>query len=58
LEAGAGTVVLREGVRLGPPHTIGQYQVTLWLSDAPTEAAAPAPPAGVEPTRLTFEIVE
>jgi hypothetical protein len=34
VEAGAGTNVAPEGVRLGPPHVKGRYRVTVRLSEA------------------------
>ncbi len=39
LDAQSGTVVAPQGVRLGPPHAPGQYQVTVWISEAPPERA-------------------
>jgi hypothetical protein len=43
VEARAGTQVLPEGVRLGPPHSAGKYRVSLWVSEAPlTRAQAEA----------------
>ena len=39
LDANAGTLVVPQGVRLGPPHAPGQYQVTVWISEAPPERA-------------------
>jgi hypothetical protein len=43
VEARAGSQVLAEGVRLGPPHTAGKYRVWLWVSEAPlTRAQAEA----------------
>jgi hypothetical protein len=32
---GEGTVILTEGVRVGPEHRPGDYRVTVWLSEQP-----------------------
>lgn len=34
---GAGTVVLPEGIKVGPEHQPGSYRVTLWLSSRPVD---------------------
>jgi hypothetical protein len=31
--SGVGTIVLQDGVRLGPEHRPGDYRVTVWLSE-------------------------
>jgi hypothetical protein len=43
LEAQSGTLVADQGVRLGPPHAPGQYQVTVWISETPLERAHAQP---------------
>lgn len=37
---GSGTIVLPQGVRVGPEHTVGRYAVTLRLSKTPLARAA------------------
>ncbi|HKO50538.1 MAG TPA: hypothetical protein VJV79_22600 [Polyangiaceae bacterium] len=39
VEARAETSVLSQGVRLGPPHAVGEYRVTAWLSEQPVDEA-------------------
>ena len=41
LEARSGTLVVPQGVRLGPPHAPGQYRVTMWIAEAPPGRAEP-----------------
>jgi hypothetical protein len=35
VSSGTGTVVLPNGIRIGPEHQSGRYQVTVWLSSRP-----------------------
>jgi hypothetical protein len=56
VEATSGTAVLARGVRLDPPHVPGQYQVTVWISEAPPERAPPGPLA-LARASLRLEIV-
>lgn len=35
VDAGSGTTVLREGIRIGPEHGPGQYRLSVWLSVKP-----------------------
>jgi len=37
---GQGTLVLPDGIRLGPEHRPGRYRVTVWLSSAPLGRSA------------------
>jgi hypothetical protein len=39
VKSGAQTVVLSEGIRIGPEHKRGRYRVTLWLSVRPLSRA-------------------
>jgi hypothetical protein len=39
VEPRASTTVLSQGVRLGPPHTVGKYRVSAWLSPEPVDEA-------------------
>jgi hypothetical protein len=51
--------VLSQGVRLGPPHTVGKYRVTAWLSPEPAdEAHALEQSERMRVTPVALEIVE
>jgi hypothetical protein len=56
VEVSAGTTVLREGIRLGEPHTRGHYRLTAWIAEVPVEPSAleGEPPAHAQ--RSTFDI--
>jgi hypothetical protein len=57
---GAGTVVVPEGVQIGPEHSPGRYRVTVWLADRPLGAADidRADPAAIHArTVLDIEVV-
>jgi hypothetical protein len=59
VEPRATTTVLSQGVRLGPPHALGKYKVTAWLSpEAAGEAHALEQYEGRRPTPIVLEIVE
>lgn len=40
VSAGQATVVLPEGIRIGPEHTPGRYRVTAWITQSPPSRAA------------------
>lgn len=57
---GAGTVVLPEGVRVGPEHQRGRYLVTVWLSKKPllrSEVDLAEPSAFAVYSKTTIEVV-
>jgi hypothetical protein len=59
-KAGPGTIVLPEGILIGPEHRPGRYEVTVWISDHPVdrsriEQADPAVKGEIR-DRTTFEI--
>jgi len=59
VEVRAATTVLPLGVRLGPPHVVGEYRVTAWLSPEPVdEARAQAQGKQIHVAPLALEIVE
>jgi len=59
VEARASTTVLPQGVRLGPPHAVGEYRVMAWLSAQPVdEARALKQFNEVRVTPVALEIVE
>jgi hypothetical protein len=57
VEATGATVVLPEGVRLGPPHVLGRYRVTAWLSESPISSASTQAPSA-RSSSVTFELVD
>jgi hypothetical protein len=59
VEASASTTVLSQGVRLGPPHAVGQYRVMAWLSAKPAdEARALAQSDSIAAIPIALEIIE
>ncbi|HVR21285.1 MAG TPA: hypothetical protein VMS65_16340 [Polyangiaceae bacterium] len=58
VEAQAGTAVLPQGVRLGPPHVRGQYRVRAWLSEEPATRAQLEGASHDEQPGITLEIVD
>jgi hypothetical protein len=56
IEASTGTLVLRDGIRLGAPHTRGRYRLTAWISDTPVERAALAATEPRATQQLTLDI--
>jgi len=57
---GAGTVVLPQGIRIGPEHKAGQYLLTVWLSARPlsrVEVDLTEPSEFVVYSQVTTEVV-
>jgi len=55
----SSTTVLAQGVRLGPPHAVGQYRVMAWLSaELVDEARALKQFNQIHVTPIALEIVE
>jgi hypothetical protein len=57
VEAGAGTNVSSEGVRLGPPHVKGRYRVKVWLSESAVGREQAAELKGHEQS-FEFDVVD
>jgi len=59
VSARSSTTVLSQGVRLGPPHAVGEYRVMAWLSAEPAdEARALQQLSQIHVTPVALEIVE
>jgi hypothetical protein len=59
VSARTSTSVLAQGVRLGPPHAVGEYRVMAWLSAEPVdEARALQQFNQIRVSPITLEIVE
>ena len=58
IEPAVETRVLREGVRLGPPHVAGRYTVHVWISETPIERAQAGGEGPAGAAEIPLEIVE
>ncbi len=57
VSAAQGTIVLPEGIQIGPEHAPGRYRVTAWLAEQPpTRAPLDAQDVAAPPAAATFEI--
>jgi hypothetical protein len=57
--AGSGTVVLSDGILIGPEHLPGAYRITVWISDRPfsrSEIEAAAASGTLPPRRSTLDL--